>query len=557
MLLQLCVKNFTIIDQANIDFSNGMTIITGETGAGKSICIDALAMLLGARADSKVVKEGAERCDINAAFDIHDIHAAQKWLTENELDSDDECILRRTINQDGRSRNYINGQTVTLTQLRELSQYLINIHSQHQHQQLLQRNKQRDLLDSFASNQNLCKQIHTIYTDWRQTMDELQQCQSDAVEKSSRSEFLRFQADELLALEIKENEFEQLTQEQQQLANADQLLAVCNSVTAVHSENTEHNTLQTLAQDLQQLAKFNNIESIGASIECFNTAYIQLEEGCRELQNFMQQLDLNPERLHQIEERMGQLHSMARKHHVEPDHLLDKQQSLLAELDSLDNQDEHIKQLSQRCEQWLQEYQQLAKQLHTKRQKAAKKLANAVTASIQELNMAGGVCKIDVINNDDSTPTAHGNDLIDFLVSTNPGQSLQALNKVVSGGELSRISLAIQVIAAKQEQAATLVFDEVDVGIGGSTAEIVGKLLKEISQHTQVLCITHLAQVAAQGDHHFQVSKQSKGDKTTTQIVPLDNDLRVYEIARMLGGVEITDTSLEHAKEMLGTTLTL
>ncbi len=552
MLTELHIKNFTIIDQLDLELHQGMTVVTGETGAGKSIIIDALELVLGARADSQAVRPHCERCEITAVFDIKLIARAQQWLNQHELDNDNDCILRRTINHDGRSRNYLNGRPITLTQLREFGALLVTIHGQHQPQSLLKRDTQRQLLDEFAGHDNLLATIKTVYEQWRDLNDEYTTLTQQIKERTSRCEFLRYQVAELDELALAANEYDTLNQEHLQLANHDQVIAVCQQALQSAIDNDQQSLYAQLNDINQQLGSIININpQIATAHECFRNAAIQIEEASHELRNYIAGLDSDPERLSYVDQRLTKIHDMARKHQVTPEQLPELHSKLHTELTNLENSDERLASLQQQLQTLTKQYQQLGKQLTQSRTKASKRLAKQITASIEKLGMPGGnlTIKFEPIATDTLSP--FGMERIEYHVRTNPGQPLQPLAKVVSGGELSRISLAIHVLTAQKEHASTLIFDEVDVGIGGSTAEIVGQMLKQLSNTAQVICITHLPQVAAQGSQHLRVSKHSKNKSTYTNIVALSTNEKINEIARMLGGINITDNTLAHAKEML------
>ncbi|MBB71022.1 MAG: DNA repair protein RecN [Legionellales bacterium] len=552
MLCHIHIKDFAIIENLDLELRSGMTVITGETGAGKSIIIDALDVALGDRADSKLVRQGAERSEINITFDVKHIPEAREWLAAKELSNDDELILRRLFTAEGRSRNYINGNPATLQQIRELGRLLIHTHGQHEHQALFRRDAQRRLLDNFANHNKLLDAVAEIYQHWQRTNTELEQLRNLGSDSGAQLELLIYQANELDQLALAEGELEQLHSEHQQLANADRLIHACNGALDLLSENTELNAqtaLQNAAQTLNEIAELDpHISSAG---EMINNAIIHCEEASSEIRHYLAQAGLDPERLHTVEQRLSQIHDIARKHRVKAEELCAHQTTLQQQLDTLKNSDERVQELLAQEQALRDDYRKAAKKLHNSRIKAAKKLNQLTTDSMQMLGMEGGKIAIEINHQDNKEPTNHGLDAIEFLVAANPGQSLQPLAKVASGGELSRISLAIQVITAQLEATPTLVFDEVDVGIGGSTAEVVGKLLRQLGDTAQVLCITHLPQVAAQGHHHLMIDKFVENDLTRSRLTFLDNEQRINEIARMLGGVKITQQTLAHAEEML------
>lgn len=550
MLSHIHITNFTIIDQLDLTLQSGMTVLTGETGAGKSIIIDALGLVLGGRADSSLVRYGAERCDITVTFILAAETSANHWLRRHELDNEEECIIRRTISQDGKSRAYINGRPVTLQQLKELGERLINIHGQHEHQSLQKKERQRQLLDAFGGLQPLVAQVKQLYQQWHNKQQQLETLQAQAKQRELQQDYLQFQVQELAELNLQPHELTELQQEHQLLANVDKILATSQQALAVLSEADEGNAVYLLQQTqaiLEGLSHTND-KLVGIT-ELVNNALIQAEEAASELRSQLNRVEADPARLMQVEERLSQIYELARKHKVAPDHLLEHYQRLETELKQLSSVDEQIAQLQRAIQQLAQNYLQAATALTSKRQAAAVQLSDMITEQMQQLAMAGGRFAIELQPRE--TYHATGLENTEFMVSANPGYPLQPLSKVASGGELSRISLAIQVITAQYNPVPTLIFDEVDVGIGGGTAEVVGHLLRTIGAKRQALCVTHLPQVASQGHHHLQVEKQVTQQTTVTRIQTLTPEERIVEIARMLGGVKITEQTLAHAKEML------
>lgn len=553
MLSHIQIQNFTIIDEVAVDLNSGMTVVTGETGAGKSILIDALTLALGGRADNKVIRKGTQRCDITATFNINHISAAQNWLKEHELFSDDEeCILRRIINADGPSRCFINGQPVPLQQLREIGDLLVDIHGQHEHQSLLKRDAQRNLLDDYAGNTELLRKIQALYQQWRNASQEYSDLLTRTQDQTTRGEFLRYQIQELTQLNLTLDELNTLDHEHRHLANMGQLIDSCQYALNYLDENDATNALNLLQQAQHALLPLKQFdEKLFSCTDLLDGALIQAQEAAGELRHYIDKLELNPQRLQEIEQRLADIHEIARKHRTQPKELPDLLEKFTHELNQLDNSDTYLQTLKDNIQLLEKEYLELAAQLSNSRKKTAKKLAQLVQKTMQQLGMPGGQFEIILENNKEERFTPAGLERIEFLVCANPGQSLQPLAKVASGGELSRISLAIQVITAQSNVTPTLIFDEVDVGIGGSTAAIVGKLLRELGSNAQVLCVTHLPQVAAQGNHHFQVNKSTEKNQTSTHIKLLSAEEKVQEIARMLGGMKITQQTLAHAKEML------
>jgi len=552
MLSELKISNFAIAENLDIEFKTGLSTITGETGAGKSIMIDALALALGARADSKIVGKHSDKAQIIASFDIRKNPAAQVWLTHRSLDTDDECILRRVITQDGKSKSFINGVPSPLQDVKSLAELLINIHSQHQHQALLKKESHRELLDDFCDNRLLLNNVQQYFQNWRNISKQLQQIQESQKTRVARIEFLVFQLEELDKLALAEDEFSKLNQEHKKLANVDQNLQQVSEALQLLSENDELNLCQGLyktRQILQQLAEQDT--SLKGDLEAINSALINVEESSSNLRHYLDHLEGNPERLGEIDQRLAAIHQIARKHHIKPEQICEFHQGIRQELDSLQHADQSIEALSKVLQESQQLYVQESGKLSQKRKTAAKKLDKIISEKFAELGMEHARIQTKMIPLTLEQAKAFGLDDIEILIATNPGQEPQALSKIASGGELSRISLAIQVSFAEKTSIPCLIFDEVDVGIGGATAEVVGRLLKELARHGQVICVTHLPQVAAQGQHHYKVSKQKHKDSITTQIEYLDKNTREVEIARMLGGVALTEKTQSHAKEML------
>ena len=553
MLTQININQLITVNQLLLEFSCGTTVITGETGTGKSILIDAIELALGARANESMVRPGAEKADISLCFDISKLPVAIAWLKNYDLDQGtQECIIRRTIDKNGRSRSYINGMPTTLQPLRELSELLIDIHGQHEHQSLLKSEKQREMLDDFAGHLSLVNKVSSLAHEWRQLHEEMNTLRKLTDERSARCEFLSFQLRELEELNLTINEFQSLDLEHKQLAHADELLQNMNAALNCLTENEEHNALSSLNHSLQALETVQHVDpKIAAWIENIKTAIIQISDTENELHRYLNAVELDPERLTWVEERISVLFNLARKHKISPNELYEFQEKLATELRTLENSDEHLNQLEQKLKTLEQDYQIAAKKLSQSRQKAAKKLTNEITATIHELALPHAEFQITFIQNQIAEISPHGLEKIIFEIKTNVGQPMQPLAKIASGGELSRISLAIHIATAEQHIIPTLIFDEVDVGISGSTAEIVGKLLRRLGKTHQVLCVTHLPQVASQGHHHVRVEKHTEKNHTLTHAQFLSKDERIKEIARMLGGVAITKKTIEHAKEMV------
>lgn len=551
MLTHLAIRNYAIVEYLDLELMSGMTVITGETGAGKSIMLDALGLALGDRCDSSVIRQGADKADILASFDLTHIPEAKEWLVEHDLANDDVCLLRRVVNKDGRSRGYINGTPCPLGHLKLLGEFLIDIHSQHEHQSLLKLETHRQLLDDYAGSTTLAAQVKHIALQWKQLQQKIHNLSSNRAEQQAKQQLLSYQLDELEKLALVENEVEQLETEQKNLSQSDSILSTCQQVLDMCA-NDESNVLSALSTSVRRLTGFKEpVEGLVEATSLLSNAQIQLEEAITEINHFVDHFDADPQRQMQVEERLDVIYGLARKHHVQPNELFALAEQLQQELASIESGDEQLEILSETLDQLGRDYQKLAAQLSNQRKKAAEVLAKAVQKEMQRLGMPGGLFDIVLKKVDSLEPSVHGIEFIEFLVSGNPGQPVRPLNKVASGGELSRISLAIQVITAQTSRVPTLVFDEVDVGIGGPTAEIVGKLLRQLGEEGQVLTVTHLPQVAAQGHHHLFVHKERTKDSTQTAVSLLDETQRVEEVARMLGGVDLTKESLAHAEKLL------
>lgn len=551
MLAHLSVNNFAIVKSLQLELSTGMTTITGETGAGKSIAIDALGLCLGGRAEASMVRQGEDKTEVSAAFLLENNLHATRWLEDNDLLDGNECILRRTITKEGRSRAFINGSPVPLSQLKSLGQLLINIHGQHAHHQLMKSEYQLAMLDQYAGHLNLLKNTRQCYQIWRQTDNHLKQLKENSAANLAQKQLLEYQIKELDELALGEEEFEQLEQEHKRLSNSSELASTCQQAIDLIYEGEEINVLgllQTANHSLLQLAELD--PKLAELPNLLAEAIIQLEETNNELRNYLDGIDVDPAQIAYIEERFTKVMSVARKHHIAPNDLYHHHQDLLAQIESLDCSDEKLDELEQEVATRYQQFFESAEKLSKSRHRYAKELNTLITNSMHELSMEKAQFCIEIDSNQQH-PSPLGLDLVTFVVSTNPGQPLQPIAKVASGGELSRISLAIQVITAQKVDTPSLIFDEVDVGISGPTAAIVGKMLRTLGQSTQVLCVTHLPQVAGCGHQQLFVAKQTIEGKTETQMRLLTEEQRVAELARLLGGSTITESTLANAKELL------
>ncbi|ART79607.1 DNA repair protein RecN [Oceanisphaera avium] len=552
MLLQLTISNFAIVSFLELDLRAGMTSITGETGAGKSIAIDALALALGERGDSDAVRPGAEKADISARFRIDKLPRVKAWLNEQELDEQDECILRRTLTREGRSRGYINGLPVPLSQLKALGALLINIHGQHAHHALQKSDYQRALLDAYAGHAQLIEKSSRFYQLWRQLSNERKHLKSEQAQWQAQRQLLEYQVAELDELALASDEFPELEAEHARLANGAELLSDCQLALNVLADGEETNALEHLRQGLKVVTELSAMDALLAPIqELLASSLIQLEEGYSELSRYLDRLELDPQRLSEVEARMSKVMELARKHQVGANELAKFHQHLKQQLAAMDNNNERLEALDEEVTHAKEQFLQAAERLSHSRQRYAQSLNSQITKSLHQLSMEHGRFEITVTADTTVGFSPLGIDKVEFLVSTNPGQPLSPLAKAASGGELSRISLAIQVITAQKVETPTLIFDEVDVGVSGPTAAVVGKLLRQLGQSTQVLVITHLPQVAGNGHQHYFVSKNSDQHETQTRMQELDTDTRLQELARLLGGDKITANTLANAKELL------
>lgn len=553
MLQTISLRDFVIVDQLELDFSSGFTVLTGETGAGKSILLDALGLVLGERADSSQIREGSNRAEISSLFRIEPelVQSFSQWLDEQGFPLEDEgqsLLLKRTVESNGRSRAFINGSVATLAQLREAGDQLVDIHGQHAHQLLLKGGAQRELLDRHAGLLPLSAEVAQSFKTLANSRRRLEQAKNAGQDVERERERLEWQLEELTELSPQEGEWVNIQSEHARLANGAKLICGCQEAIEVLSDadNSLESTLSKVCANVGALAEHD--PALGEINQALESASIQLDEAIHGLNRYLQKIDLDPARLSEVEERMQALHSTARKYRAEVDELPKLLLETSERLDAL-TASQNIEALREQVQQEEVVYLKLAKQLSQKRSKAAKELGDLVTNAMQDLSMAGG--RLEIALAPLSEGGSHGLEQIEFLVAGHAGSTPRSLAKVASGGELARISLAISVITSKASFTPTLIFDEVDAGIGGAVAETVGKLLHQLGQSHQILCVTHLPQVAAQGNHHLKVSKSQNGEKTVSQVQILGRAERVEEVARMLGGANITDTTRRHARELL------
>jgi len=550
MLSRINIHNLVIVRTLDLDLVQGMTALTGETGAGKSILIDALGLALGDKADNNMIRSGASKAEISVNFEIASDSAAAAWLEQHDLTSDGECLLRRVLVRDGRSRACINGTPTPLALLKELGELLVDIHGQHAHQSLLQPAAQRQLLDEYAGLRKYTRNLALLFQTWRSARDEHEALRKAGEDRANRLDYLRFQISELEDLVCTPHSLQELEAEQTRLAHAERLLNDSSSVLALLSDN-DPSLLESLNQAAKTLSDLDELDpKLGEAREMLETAGIQIEEVASELRHYQERVEIDPERLQRVDRQLGGLHDAARKHRVAPEELSGLLDTLRVEAEGLENSDKRLLELEQAEQERESAYFKAARKLGKARLKTAAVLSDTVSRSMQELGMQGGRFEIRCEERTDR-PAAHGLDQIEFLVAANPGQPMAPLVEVASGGELSRISLAVQVATVDCGAVPTLIFDEVDVGIGGAVAEIVGQLLRRLAGQRQVLCVTHLPQVASQAHQHLRVHKLSDGKTTETKIDPLDEKARVDEIARMLGGIDITQQARRHAREMI------
>ena len=550
MLTHIHIQNYILVKNLTIDFEHGLNILTGETGAGKSLWMDAVMIALGARTDNSIIRHQTKQCSITLSFDISKNIAVQNWLTEHDIAADDTCIIRRCIYKDRATKTTINDQPCTLGTVKTLAPLLLSIHGQHHHQSLLKIEAHRQMLDQFASNEKLLNQIKTIVQQYQQTQKQIDLLKAQSGNQQQQLALYQFHLQELEALNLQPKEWQTIFEQHQQ-SHHDQ--AIINNLAEAEQLLQQNDvSIIDLVQKTQTLLQHatNKNKALTPVLQLIDEAHINLSEAATELTNLTSNMEMDPAALASLEERLNSIHQIARKHHIEPEALFDYQQTLQQNIDQLTNMDEHLQTLQTQQQTIVNDYQVIADKLTKSRQKAAKQLQKAITEDMQLLGMEGGIFKIEctkLLNPIHNT----GQDQIIFTVSTNPGQPCQPLQEVVSGGELSRISLSLHRHLADKNQQPTLIFDEVDTGIGGKTADKVGALLKDLSQQYQILCITHLPQIASLADQHFKAEKQSTKTETETMMIILNQSQRIEELSRMLGGSKITPAIREHAKQLL------
>ena len=553
MLQEVHIRNLAVIERLSLHVADRLTVLTGETGAGKSILIEALGLILGDRAQSVMVRSGADQAEVVALFDLSGHTALLGQLEKAGISLEDPtCIVKRQLNADGGSRAYINDLPVSLRTLQSIGEQMVDIHGQHAHQSLLRRDIQRTVVDAHARHAKLLDATAVAFDAWKRATSELQAVSGVDADLDTEIDLLRYQCQELQETVVESTELAHVEQEHRRLANLQTLTAAClEALNGLDDDQTS--AAGRIAHSAEQLRRVTAFEpKLTPMVEMLAEAEVQIGEAVSQLRHYLTTLEASPEQLELVEERLATLHDLARKHRTEIQHLPQTLATLSQRLRDIEGREERIAGLNAAQEKALRAYRKSALALHKSRTRGAKSLAGKVTTNMQQLGMAGGAFSISITHGEDATPTSSGDDRIEFLITTNPGQSARPLSKVASGGELSRIGLAIQVVAAQGVATSTLIFDEVDAGIGGGIAECVGKQLRALSAGRQVLCVTHLPQVAAQGHHHLQVAKSTQNGQVQTEVIPLQQDQRIEEIARMLGGLEITAQTRAHAKEMLG-----
>lgn len=556
MLKSLHIQNFAIIEKLELEFFPGMSALTGETGAGKSIIIDAIGLVLGDRADNNLIRAGKDFAEIILEIEIERKSASANWFKQNDFKFEEDCTLRRVIRKDGKSKAYINGIPVPLKTLKELGESVINIYGQHAHQSLMNVATQRQLLDQFAGNTAALNELQVFFSGWREQKQLFERISRNSSDIQATVELLRYQVEELDQLDLEADEISTLEQKHKRLANAEKLkqAGLQASYQLKNDENTDvYTTLNQICTQISNLLESDN--DLQSTHQSLQEAFTIISECADDLRNYAEDIEIDVEELFQTEERLAAIDRISRKHKVSPDELMALHERISDELSSMTRPDYDIDAVRMKLDKIENDYKELAKNISKKRLSAAKKLSTDITQALNKLGMEKARVEIAVHYHDTTSPTTYGFDSIAFNVQTNPGQKMLPLSQVASGGELSRISLAIQMIAVDKLNVPVLIFDEVDSGVGGAVAEVVGKELRNIGAKRQVMCITHLAQVAANAHQHYRVNKQSEQSDTVSAIELLKQADRITEIARMIGGVKLTENTFMHAQEMLETSI--
>lgn len=549
-LSSLYLRDFAIVRKIDLEFDAGLTVVTGETGAGKSIMIDALDLVLGARGDSGVIRHGCDSAEVLAGFELQPGGDAASWLSEHELEDESGCVLRRIVYRDKATKAFVNDRPVTVQTLRELGDLLVDIHGQHEHQSLLKKDVQRRVLDDYAGHTGQVDKLAALYEEYQSLRQRLESMSRGAADRQTELDLYRYQLEELEGLELKENEYLELEQEHDRLAHASELLDGMQFASEALYDADDNSVTHVLARTGHRLENLVDYEPRLSEVQAMlNNALVEIEEAAGQLHHLLDRTELDPQRLSWLEERIGAIVDLSRKHRCEPDALVSVAGELRTRVEDLENTDTNLDAIQARIDETRRAYDELARTVSEQRRAGAAALGKAVTALMQRLGMRGGTFSAGIEHRADE-PTRYGYDRVEFNVAANEGVPARPMTRVASGGELSRISLALQVVIARLGRVPTLIFDEVDVGIGGRVAEIVGQQLHTLGGSRQVICITHLPQVAAQGRHHLHVIKHD-GQPVQVEVARLEDEERVAEIARMLGGIEITEQSLAHAREML------
>ncbi|MGB5326476.1 MAG: DNA repair protein RecN [Pseudomonadales bacterium] len=557
MLSELCIRNFTTIDTLDIDFEPGLCVITGETGAGKSVLLDALALALGGKAQKHCLRDETRAAELSAGFVLPNNSSALRWLRERELQDGEQVLCRRVLKPDGRSRAFVNGSPINVSELRELALLLVDLHGQHEHQSLLSKSSHRELLDDFGKHGELCAEATELAREWSNLKHRIETLLRAASSDDARKQLLAYQVQELDKLKLGEGELAALEAEHKVLANAETLLSQLQAVQYICDGDSNDSGDSLIASMRQANARLgecaNALPELDNARTLFESAAIQLQEAIADISDAAERVQLDPARLREVEARLDAIHTIARKHNARASALQELHKALAVELGQLQNGEGLAAELRERQQEIELRYTQCASKLSQMRKASARKLETAVAKRLGELQMKHCRFVLALTGRESTMPAPNGAESIEFLISTVPGKPAQPLARIASGGELSRISLAIQVSTVQTSATPTLVFDEVDVGISGAVAEVVGNLLRELGKRSQVICVTHLPQVAAKGSHHLLVTKQLSKNSASTDITRLDRDARRAELARMLGGLDVTESTLAHAKEMLET----
>ena len=548
MLTNIDIQSLKLVDHLELEINESMNVITGETGAGKSILLGALGLALGDRADSSLIPTDKNKTEVNARFDLRRQPRALEWLKNKHLDDEEQCILRRIIQREGPSRAFINGTPTTLSELKTFSQMLLDVHSQHEHQLLLKKNHQLNLLDKYAELEELKKRVALVFSELQKTKAELKFMEDTRIDTGAKEQLLRYQLEELETLDLKQDETDKLEATYKEMEKTAQNREKIEQTLSLINGEQDQDILSLINKGFKNISEIDSKHLLQVK-ELFESSLIQMDEAFKDLSGFLENFDGDSLRISEIEDRLGQIYEIARKHKIQPEELVGLRETIGKTLAGLDASERSYLQLSKSYETVKEKYQMEAAKLSSNRSKVARGIEKEVTEILRSLGMSESIFKIEITKG--RVMQAEGVDEVDFLISTIPGELPRSLHRIASGGELSRISLAIQVATVSGKDTPTIVFDEIDAGIGGPTAEVVGNLLKKLGRRTQVLCVTHLPQIAAKGQTQYLVAKKQNEDKLFTVVEELSPEKRVKEIARMLGGIEETEQSLSYAKTIL------